>query len=210
MPGGDGDRDTPPTSRAASSQLRRTDYSTAGRERRPRPLPRHLGGRRQRPERRPAGGDLPAHRAQADVGEELGTLRNTDLLGGVCNDVLTLKKVTAKELVVTSVGRKGNHAGCNPTPHPVRITPAGDDLVSARERRGGETRARLSQVGDGCGDRSARGRRRAARCRGGFAAEGRLRSPCRQVSEEETWRQRCPAGHPIRGWSAPGRTVRDR
>ncbi|KUL28372.1 serine/threonine-protein kinase [Streptomyces regalis] len=83
----------------------------------------------------------------AGVGEELGTLRQTDLLGLVCNDVLTLKKATAKELVVTSVGRKTNHNGCNPKPHTVRITPAGDDLVYRSESDAeGNPEARLSKV----------------------------------------------------------------
>lgn len=88
---------------------------------------------------------LTVHKAQ--VGDEVGALRQTDLLGGVCNDVLTLEKVTAKELVVTSVGRKTNHKGCNPTPHTVRITPSGDDLVYRSESGAeGNPEARLSKV----------------------------------------------------------------
>ncbi|QKZ19546.1 serine/threonine-protein kinase [Streptomyces chartreusis] len=84
---------------------------------------------------------------KADVGDEVGTLRQTDLLGGACNDVLTLKKAAAKELVVTSVGRKSNHGGCNPTPHTVRITPSGDDLVYRSESDDeGNPEARLSKV----------------------------------------------------------------
>ncbi|WP_405587193.1 serine/threonine-protein kinase [Streptomyces sp. NBC_01092] len=84
---------------------------------------------------------------KADVGDEVGTLRQTDLLGGVCNDVLTLKQVTAKELVVTSVGRKTNHGGCNPTPHTVRIAAAGDDLVYRSESDDeGNPVARLSKA----------------------------------------------------------------
>ncbi|MGW4756411.1 protein kinase domain-containing protein [Streptomyces chartreusis] len=84
---------------------------------------------------------------KADVGDEVGTLRQTDLLGGACNDVLTLKKASAKELVVTSVGRKSNHGGCNPTPHTVRITPSGDDLVYRSESADeGNPEARLSKV----------------------------------------------------------------
>ncbi|MFJ9747976.1 serine/threonine-protein kinase [Streptomyces chartreusis] len=84
---------------------------------------------------------------KADIGDEVGTLRQTDLLGGACNDVLTLKKASAKELVVTSVGRKSNHGGCNPTPHTVRITPSGDDLVYRSESADeGNPEARLSKV----------------------------------------------------------------
>ncbi|RMB82205.1 serine/threonine-protein kinase [Streptomyces shenzhenensis] len=65
----------------------------------------------------------------ADVGEELGRLRQTDQLGGVCTDLLTLKQVTATALVATSVGAEDNHAGCNPDPHTIRLTPVGDDLT---------------------------------------------------------------------------------
>ncbi len=84
---------------------------------------------------------------KADKGEELGTLRQTDLLGGVCNDVLTLKQVTRKQILATSVGAKTNHKGCNPAPHTVRLTPVGDDLTyrsdSADE---GNPEARLSRI----------------------------------------------------------------
>ncbi|MFG2745308.1 protein kinase [Streptomyces chartreusis] len=84
---------------------------------------------------------------KADAGDEVGTLRQTDLLGGACNDVLTLKKASAKELVVTSVGGKSNHGGCNPAPHTVRITPSGDDLVYRSESDDeGNPEARLSKV----------------------------------------------------------------
>jgi len=103
------------------------------------------------------GGSLPAGTfrltvRKAAIGDEMGRLRQTDLLGGVCDDLLTLKEVTAKQLVVTSVGAKGNHAGCNPEPHTVRITPEGDDLVYRSESSAeGEPEARLSKTGDGNG-----------------------------------------------------------
>ncbi|MDF3301898.1 serine/threonine-protein kinase [Streptomyces tropicalis] len=81
------------------------------------------------------------------VGRKVGTLRQTDQLGGVCEDVLTLKQVTAGQLVTVSVGAATNHAGCDPAAHTVRLTPVGDDLeytaVSAPE---GNPRARLSRV----------------------------------------------------------------
>jgi hypothetical protein len=84
---------------------------------------------------------------KADVGDELGTLRQTDVIGAVCNDVLTLKQVTKTHIVATSVGAKTNHPGCYPKPHTIRITPVGDDLRyrsdSARE---GNPEARLSKV----------------------------------------------------------------
>ncbi|MFF3940717.1 serine/threonine-protein kinase [Streptomyces phaeofaciens] len=84
----------------------------------------------------------------ADVGDKMGQLRQTDVLGGVCVDVLTLKKVTKKEVVATSVGAASNHAGCNPEPHTIRFTPTGDDLTyrsdSAAE---GNPTARMSKAG---------------------------------------------------------------
>ncbi|MGY6024999.1 serine/threonine-protein kinase [Streptomyces spinosirectus] len=84
---------------------------------------------------------------KADVGEELGRLRQTDQLGGVCNDILTVKTVTAQQIVATSVGAGSNHSGCNPTPHTVRLSHVGDDLkyVSDSEAEGNPT-ARMSRI----------------------------------------------------------------
>ncbi|MFG2790572.1 serine/threonine-protein kinase [Streptomyces sp. NPDC048419] len=83
----------------------------------------------------------------ASVGEELGRLRQTDQLGGVCNDILTVKTVTKKQIVATSVGARSNHSGCNPTPHTVRLSHVGDDLkyVSDSEAEGNPT-ARMSKI----------------------------------------------------------------
>ncbi|WP_030610676.1 serine/threonine-protein kinase [Streptomyces fulvoviolaceus] len=84
---------------------------------------------------------------EAAVGDELGRMRQTDVLGGVCNDILTLKKVTKTELVATSVGAKDNHSGCNPTAHTVRIKPVGDDLDYTSESAAeGNPEARMSKV----------------------------------------------------------------
>lgn len=84
---------------------------------------------------------------RAAVGQELGRLRQTDQLGGVCVDVLTLKQVTKKELVATSVGAKTNHSGCNPAPTTVRLIPTGDDLQYRSESaESGRPQARLSKV----------------------------------------------------------------
>ncbi|MFH8802586.1 serine/threonine-protein kinase [Streptomyces sp. NPDC017936] len=84
---------------------------------------------------------------QAEVGDELGELRQTDVLGLVCRDLLTLKQVTDKEVVATAVGAGSNHSGCNPEPHTVRLTPTGDDLTfrsdSAAE---GSPQARMAKV----------------------------------------------------------------
>ncbi|WP_180686333.1 serine/threonine-protein kinase [Streptomyces gossypiisoli] len=84
---------------------------------------------------------------QAEVGEELGQLRQTDQLGGVCVDVLTLKQVTEKQLVARSVGAKGNHGGCNQEPTTVRLVPTGDDLTyESDSARSGYPKARMSKV----------------------------------------------------------------
>ncbi|MEU1318122.1 serine/threonine-protein kinase [Streptomyces tibetensis] len=85
---------------------------------------------------------------QATVGAELGRLRQTDQIGGVCVDVLTLKQVTQKELVATSVGAKTNHSGCNPAKTTVHLKPVGDDLQYRSEsEESGRPRARMSRVG---------------------------------------------------------------
>ncbi|MEU3663609.1 serine/threonine-protein kinase [Streptomyces sp. NPDC032940] len=99
------------------------------------------------------GGTLPAGTfrvtiKRAGVGQELGRLSQTDQLGGVCVDVLTLKQVTDKQIVAASVGAKGNHSGCNQEATTVRFTPVGDDLRYASESAAsGRPQARMSKVG---------------------------------------------------------------
>ncbi|MDQ0715381.1 hypothetical protein QFZ55_004833 [Streptomyces luteogriseus] len=84
---------------------------------------------------------------RAAVGQELGKLRQTDQIGGVCVDVLTLKQVTTKELVATSVGAKTNHSGCNPAKTTVHLKPVGDDLQYRSEsEESGRPQARMSKV----------------------------------------------------------------
>ncbi|MFH8442558.1 protein kinase [Streptomyces sp. NPDC018026] len=84
---------------------------------------------------------------QAKAGQELGRLRQTDALGGVCVDVITLKKVTEKQLVAGSVGAEGNHDGCNPAPTTVTFTPVGDDLdYASKSEESGRPKARLSKI----------------------------------------------------------------
>ncbi|MEU9174433.1 serine/threonine-protein kinase [Streptomyces sp. NPDC048420] len=86
---------------------------------------------------------------KVSVGQELGRLRQTDVIGAVCTDVLTLKKVTDTELVTTAVGAKDNHAGCNPAAHTVRLTAVGDDLKYTSESEAeGYPEARMSKVGE--------------------------------------------------------------
>ncbi|MFG2806914.1 serine/threonine-protein kinase [Streptomyces massasporeus] len=85
---------------------------------------------------------------RAAVGQELGKLRQTDQIGGVCVDVLTLKQITRKELVATSVGAKTNHSGCNPAKTTVHLKPVGDDLQYRSEsEESGRPQARMSRVG---------------------------------------------------------------
>ncbi|WAZ23365.1 serine/threonine protein kinase [Streptomyces cinnabarinus] len=85
---------------------------------------------------------------EAEPGDKLGTVRQTDLLGGVCNDVLTLKSVSAKRLVATSVGAESNHKGCNPAATTVTLTPVGDDLDYASDsEESGNPTSRLSRIG---------------------------------------------------------------
>ena len=84
---------------------------------------------------------------RAAVGQELGRLHQTDQIGGVCVDVLTLKQVTKKELVATSVGAKSNHSGCNPAATTVRLRPVGDDLqYQSESEESGRPQARMSKV----------------------------------------------------------------
>ena len=85
---------------------------------------------------------------RAEAGEELGLVRQTDALGGVCTDVLTLTKVTGKQLVAASVGAESHHGGCSRAPTTVRLTPVGDDLrYESESRASGRPEARLSKVG---------------------------------------------------------------
>ncbi|MFB6556472.1 serine/threonine protein kinase, partial [Streptomyces sp. NPDC056405] len=84
---------------------------------------------------------------QAEVGEKLGTLRHTDIFAGTCDDVLTLKKVTEKQIVASAVGAEGNRDVCNPALHTVRLTPVGDDLqYESDSKDSGRPKARLSRV----------------------------------------------------------------
>ncbi|WUU82542.1 serine/threonine protein kinase [Streptomyces cellulosae] len=85
---------------------------------------------------------------EARVGERVGTLRHTDIFGGICDDVLTLKEVTAKRIVTTSVGAPGNRDVCNQARHTVLLTPVGDDLVYESDSEdSGRPEARLSKIG---------------------------------------------------------------
>lgn len=98
------------------------------------------------------GGTLPmgtfritVHRAA--VGEELGTLRQTDQIGGICEDLLILKKATKAQLVATSVAKASNRAVCTKGRHPVRLTPVGTDLQMEMDNsEAGNPVARLTRL----------------------------------------------------------------
>ncbi|MFJ4600261.1 serine/threonine-protein kinase [Streptomyces griseoluteus] len=84
---------------------------------------------------------------QATPGKELGSLRQTDQLGGTCVDILTLKQVDTTRLLATSTGARTNHKGCDPAPHEIRLTPTGDDLTyTSTAAAEGNPEARLSKV----------------------------------------------------------------
>ncbi|KAB1987031.1 serine/threonine-protein kinase [Streptomyces triticiradicis] len=99
------------------------------------------------------GGTLPmgtfrvtVHRAA--VGQELGTFRQTDQIGGICDDVLVLKKVTKKQLVATSVASESNRDVCTKGRHEVRLTPVGSDLTYETDNaEAGDPVARMNKVG---------------------------------------------------------------
>lgn len=84
---------------------------------------------------------------EARVGERVGTPRHTDIFGGVCDDVLTLKEVTDRRIVTTSVGAPTNRDVCDPARHTVLLTPVGDDLVYESDSKdSGRPKARLSKI----------------------------------------------------------------
>ncbi|GAA3839697.1 serine/threonine-protein kinase [Streptomyces chiangmaiensis] len=98
------------------------------------------------------GGTLPAGTfrvtiEQAAVGEEIGLFRSIDQLGGICDDVLLLKRATARQLVATSVAKKSNPPTCTTGRHEVRLTPAGADLAYETDNPdAGNPTSRLAKV----------------------------------------------------------------
>jgi hypothetical protein len=85
---------------------------------------------------------------QAAVGKELGTFRSTDLIGGICDDVLVLKKVTDKQLTATSIAKTSNSGTCTTGSHEVRLIPAGGDLKYETDNAdAGDPVARMSKAG---------------------------------------------------------------
>ncbi|NEA66422.1 serine/threonine-protein kinase [Streptomyces sp. SID12488] len=85
---------------------------------------------------------------QVAVGEKLGTFRQTDQIGGICDDDLFLKEVTKTQLVVTSIADKSNRSVCTTGSHRVLLTPVGDDLKYETDNpEAGDPVARMSRVG---------------------------------------------------------------
>jgi hypothetical protein len=84
---------------------------------------------------------------QAAVGDRLGTFRQTDQIGGICDDVLVLKQVTKTRLVVTSIAAESNRNVCTTGSHRVLLTPVGDDLKYETDNpEAGDPVARMSRV----------------------------------------------------------------
>lgn len=98
------------------------------------------------------GGNLPAGTfrvtlEQADVGEELGTFRSVDLLGGTCDDKLVLKDVTDGRILATSIAEKDNPKTCTKNTHEVTLTPVGAELqYESNNADAGDPTARLAKV----------------------------------------------------------------
>ncbi|MFE1798326.1 serine/threonine-protein kinase [Streptomyces sp. NPDC059517] len=85
---------------------------------------------------------------QAEQGERLGTFRQTDLIGGTCDTDLYLKKVTAGQLIATSVAKPSTTSECTTGRHEVRLIPVGDDLRYETDNAdAGDPVARMSKVG---------------------------------------------------------------
>jgi len=85
---------------------------------------------------------------QAAVGDKLGTFRQTDQIGGTCDDDLFLKEVTKSRLVVTSIADKSNRDVCTTGSHTVLLTPVGDDLKYETDNpEAGDPVSRMSRVG---------------------------------------------------------------
>lgn len=84
---------------------------------------------------------------QAAVGAKLGTFRQTDQIGGTCDDELILKEVTPTHLVVTSIADKSNRDVCTTGSHRVLLTPVGNDLKYETDNpEAGDPVARMSRV----------------------------------------------------------------
>lgn len=85
---------------------------------------------------------------QAAPGGVVGSVTQTDALGGACVDVLTLKSATDKELVAIGRGKKGNPSHCVPDAHVVHLRPDGADALqfTSEDPKAGDPKARVTRV----------------------------------------------------------------
>ncbi|MFI1162087.1 serine/threonine-protein kinase [Streptomyces sp. NPDC020801] len=84
---------------------------------------------------------------QGGKGGTVGSVTQTDALGGACVDVLTLKSATDEELVAIGRGRKDNPSHCVPDAHEVRLRPDGDALrFTSVDPKAGNPKARVERV----------------------------------------------------------------
>ncbi|MEU6768919.1 serine/threonine-protein kinase [Streptomyces sp. NPDC046853] len=84
---------------------------------------------------------------QGGIGDRFAVMTQTDQLGGVCAVDLTLKSVSAKEIVARGKGQADSAAQCTKNTHTVRLRPKGDDLMYLSENaESGNPEARLSRT----------------------------------------------------------------
>ncbi|MGW0824220.1 serine/threonine-protein kinase [Streptomyces sp. NPDC002845] len=84
---------------------------------------------------------------QAEVGDQLGTFRQTDQIGGICDNVLVLKKITKTHLIATGIPKDTNRDVCTTTEHTVTLTPVDGDLTYESDNAdAGEPVARMNKV----------------------------------------------------------------
>lgn len=85
---------------------------------------------------------------QAEEGQELGTFRSVDLIGGTCDDKLVLKEVAGEQIVATSIAdTKNNPKTCTKNTHEITLTPVGDELQYTSDNAdAGDPKARLAKV----------------------------------------------------------------
>ncbi|QCX78415.1 Serine/threonine-protein kinase AfsK [Streptomyces sp. YIM 121038] len=81
------------------------------------------------------------------AGERVGTVTQTDLIGGTCVDVLTLTSATEKRLALKAVGATSNGGGCSQAAHTVWLRPVGSELqYTSEDPKAGDPEARLRRV----------------------------------------------------------------
>ncbi|MFD8614346.1 serine/threonine-protein kinase [Streptomyces sp. NPDC059631] len=85
---------------------------------------------------------------RAGSAKVIGSVTQSDPLGGGCVDVLTLKSATAEELVATGRGKADNPSHCVPDAHEVRLSPDGTDALRFQsvDPKAGNPKARLERV----------------------------------------------------------------